>query len=618
MRRSGIVLSFGIALAVMHVAPSAQARSGDPDPQPPTRTRVFPAHLDKIMLVCRSMGIEVVELVSVPGQFRIHRTRGMKRSEEVLRKVADDLHASLEWRSDGRVAIIHKPLPAERREKLLLRLRSDDSTVAAGAMREMARSTDLGLLEEVVKQADAGEGRARQAALAIADASRLDEAWRLDSKRALTALALESPWRIGVSSAFRYLKDIKEPELVDLLAATLERGSKYYSSGIVSCLASLGGPRARDGLKAAFSDPDSREREAVAERLGWADLPDDEVLAMCRRAMRDPSAQIRCEITKSLDRFETARVLDFYDARLVGDPAAYVRKAAADALGEIAVEGALPHIEVLLDDDDRKVRTAALQSLGKICAPRTIELFAAMVDAPEARSNAMEALAKLDVDAAWLVLERAVVDDDPTVSVAAIRTLARRSGPRTERVLRAALHDPREHVRNAALWGLFEIDVAGAVDMALKAVKNKDHTVRERAARYLGEQETPGRKALLRRLAGDDDPLVRWGAALAIGSMGARDMLPVIAGLATDKDTDVRTVVMGSMMHFPGPGEHALDALARGIRDAEGMVRITAVRSLRRFDGPKALDLMGRVLEDDIENNARDAVKYIARKRSPR
>ena len=194
--------------------------------------------------------------------------------------------------------------------------------------------------------------------------------------------------------------------------------------------------------------------------------------------------------------------------------------------------------------------------------------------------------------------------------------LALLRGPQAERFLRVALEDPRESVRNAALSGLFEIDAAGAVDTAVKALRSEDQTVRTQAARYLGKLKTPERKKLLRLLAGDDDPLVREGVASALGNMGERDMLPVLAGLAADGDKDVRAAVMGRMWSFRG--EEPLDILSRGIEDVEWKVRHMAVYSLRRFDTDRALDLMGRVLHDDQESLSQTALKYIAGKRSPR
>jgi HEAT repeat protein len=648
VRSSGLVLSLAVALAV---APTAHARTTRPGPEGPSRTRVFPAYLRDIKIVCRSMGVEVVELIGSPGYSRVFRTQGMKRPEEVLRKVTDDLHARLEWRSDGRVAIIHTPLPAARREAFLRRLQSDDSTVVAGAMREMARTNDLYLMEMVIRQVDVGDSRARQAALAIADARRLDEAWHLDGKRAheLTALILQSPSGRSAGQALYRLNGVRDPRLVELLLATLRRGGSPCYNYIISRLANIGGPRVRDGLSAALDDHDFEVREAVARNLIHAKLPDDEVLAMCRRALGDPLPRVRSEAASSLARFPVALALPLYEialndehpgpraeaiesllvrrnadhvhliARLAGDPSPYVRRHVARAFEWIPVESALPHLKSLIEDDDNKVRAAAQRALGSIRSRMAIEFFVARMKAPGTRSHAMDTLAKLNVDAVWRVLEKAAASDDEKMAAEALRTLAHGRGKPAERYLRFCLHDPRELVKNAALAGLFEIDASGAIDMAIESLKSKNQSLRKTAADYLGKRKTHQRKALLVRLARDEDSLVRIGSVLAISDMMDRDMMPILAEMASDKDVDVRTRVMGTMsrsIHIFD--DEALDILSRGIKDVEPKVRFMAVFSLRRFDTDRALELMARVLEDEAENIAWDAAKHIAKKRSPR
>ncbi len=161
-----------------------------------------------------------------------------------------------------------------------------------------------------------------------------------------------------------------------------------------------------------------------------------------------------------------------------------------------------------------------------------------------------------------------------------------------EKLLLAALDDPREEMRRAiirnlgAIWGLPEVSRLG----------DEDFDVRWKAAEVLGK---PGDSRAVEPLIAalrDEDFDVRWKAAEALGELGdPRAVEPLIATLR-DKDWEMREVGAEALVNI---GEPAMEPLIVALRDEDSNVRRAAAEALRWIGAPRAVEPLSAALRDE-------------------
>lgn len=141
-----------------------------------------------------------------------------------------------------------------------------------------------------------------------------------------------------------------------------------------------------------------------------------------------------------------------------------------------------------------------------------------------------------------------------------------------------------------AMWGLGQI--AGASGNAknnqrvltdvLPLLKDPDAEVRAQAAKVLGDHRFGGAQETLVRLTKDEQPRVRYFAALGLGKLGRRESIPVLVDLLranADRDAYVRhAAVMGLV--WIGDASGILSAA----RDPSPSVRMGALLAMRRLE----------------------------------
>jgi cyclophilin family peptidyl-prolyl cis-trans isomerase/HEAT repeat protein len=208
-----------------------------------------------------------------------------------------------------------------------------------------------------------------------------------------------------------------------------------------------------------------------------------------------------------------------------GDVHSNVRLEAVGALGALRATDALPAIQDLLTESWPVLRGAALRA-------------AALID----RESFMLLLSGLDEDAHWTV--RATLAD-VLAGLPAELALGR---------LRGMLNDEDKRVIPAVLGGLVRLRAPDVNDMLLARLKDSDQSVREAAARHIGELKVPGGPEALREAyragQGDSGYGVRAAALAALAAYGAE----------------------------------ATDALRAGLEDQDWAVRLRAAQLLARID----------------------------------
>lgn len=219
----------------------------------------------------------------------------------------------------------------------------------------------------------------------------------------------------------------------------LPRQPRTVAAGILALVIVVGCQESVDDRRAAIYD---LKRDPTPENLelirGFLDDDDNDVRATALFALVD------------------LRTDDALAVALTGvdDPDGYVRRVAADMLGEIEDSSTVPVLtKLLLGDADPKVRRAAALSLVAIGGPdAVVGLSQALVDPmKEVRLAATKGVADLDPLSSVETLSVMVLDDpDWEIRAQAARALGDSGLSELIPVLEQAESDPNEFVRAAA------------------------------------------------------------------------------------------------------------------------------------------------------------------------
>ena len=226
------------------------------------------------------------------------------------------------------------------------------------------------------------------------------------------------------------------------------------------------------------------------------------------------------------------------------------RAQATLGLGKIATPTAIATLVRALNDDDLKLRSAAVVALaraGQSTDPGARQttltsLIGALQDAnASVRLGAAQTLQTLHAPEASPALTQALQanKDAPDVRAAAATALGYAENRAGAAPLVVALNDPDGIVTSAAQQALTAIGQAAVPD--LLAVLQRGGTDALYAAEALGRQGTPALPAL-QQAAGTASPLAQRWIAVALGTVGTAEARPVLQQLAQSPDNDVKFV----------------------------------------------------------------------------
>jgi HEAT repeat protein len=162
--------------------------------------------------------------------------------------------------------------------------------------------------------------------------------------------------------------------------------------------------------------------------------------------------------------------------------------------------------------------------------------------------------------------------------------------------LLVAVKDDDEHVREAVVHALGEIESAEAVPSLLAAVRDKATAVRAGAAWALGEIEDKRAVEPLMRTLWDPEPDVRAQAAWALGELEDKRAVLGLMGALKDKDARVRRQVAWALGEIEDP--RAVPLLVGTLHDADAEVREQAAWALGEIADPGAAVPLARALKD--------------------
>ncbi len=290
-------------------------------------------------------------------------------------------------------------------------------------------------------------------------------------------------------------------------------------------------------------------------------------------ALRDIGAI--AEIVSGLDR----------SLRKIQDPE--IQEAIGDAAGALADEAIVERMVARLGEPrvppaERAHLVNAVGALGAVSAGSVVDAYLhALPELREAYRAAMRAAGERTVE----VLQARIQSKVPEVVAAAAEFLGLSGSPGVAELLIGLTRHSDERVREAALLGLAELGGREISRPAMPALKDESVLVRTAAARAIAAAGDVGASTVLvRRLEQEKDEGVLAALLKAIGQLGAKEALEVLARFAEPggkprRTPFVRAAAIEGLARLDRMEAKAL--LELYARDKEPTVKRAAEASLR-------------------------------------
>ncbi len=274
--------------------------------------------------------------------------------------------------------------------------------------------------------------------------------------------------------------------------------------------------------------PDVEARRAV-QALQLASRPEDQ------RAMIEKLRALTPDVLGLRDIGAVAEVVAGLDRALSKTQDADIQEAIGGVAGMLADEGIVERMVARLGEPrvpptERAHLVNAVGALGAVSAGLVVDAYLHV--APELREAyraAMRAAGERTVE----VLQSHIENKVPEVVAAAAEFLGLSGSPQVTEPLIRLTHHPDERVREAALLGLAELGGREISRPAMPALKDESVLVRTAAARTVAAAGDVGATTvLIRRLEQEKDEGVLAALLKAIGQLGAKEALDVLAKYA--------------------------------------------------------------------------------------
>jgi HEAT repeat protein len=318
----------------------------------------------------------------------------------------------------------------------------------------------------------------------------------------------------------------------------------------------------------ALASDDERLRDVALG--GLPALDDPSVSTVLVNAAEHASHRTRASAIRALGHIALAPETEAALLKALGDPDAWVRYYACQALGKLSVVSALPLIVERLEDAAGQVKMAAV-----------------------------EALAALPGQAALEALTKAMRSNDPEVQRAAVVGAAERAEPELRPMLLAALASPDASIRLVAVSSLARFENTEN-ELGAAAFDDSDAAVRAAALGLLANRSDSGASHTLLNLLTRDPESTAVVAALAQGV--DQRIASILARLEAADDGLARALLAVLARSESQQGRAALDI---ALASPNIVVRRAAARVLSLLLDDSAKSSLARAASNDTDAEVR-------------
>jgi HEAT repeat protein len=352
------------------------------------------------------------------------------------------------------------------------------------------------------------------------------------------------------------------------------------ASGVRLPTETIGPQRASSAFRPNMLPPDVEARRALASLQSATDVE-------MRKGLIDQLRKITPDLLALRDLGAIAEVVAGLDRCLgkIQDPE--VQEAIGETAGALADEAIVERMVARLGEPrvppaERAHLVHAVGALGAISAGPVVDAY---LHAPAELREPYRAAMREAGERATEVLQERAKSKVPEVAAAAAEFLGLTGGQETAPLLFDLARHSDERVREAALLGLAEIGGREISRPAIPSLKDESVLVRTAAARVIATAGDPSATTVLvRRLEQEKDEGVLAALLKAIGQLGAKESLEVLAKYAEPggkprRTPFVRAAAIEGLSRLDRVEAKAL--LELYARDKEPTVKRAAEASLR-------------------------------------
>ena len=291
-----------------------------------------------------------------------------------------------------------------------------------------------------------------------------------------------------------------------------------------------------------------------------------------------------------LDRLKAAEFLGLLGdesvvpmlSHLLDDPASDVRWQAASALRNISGPDTEAALIKALQDPEWATRARAAEALGRMKAnsaiPHLRPLFVS--DMPRERSDATYALVLMKINAQTEGISDLMLDDDPRVSTAAALAIDVSNSSDPINTISSHIQSENPYIREKAAYLLTRLHSVGSIPLISNLLKDPDSNVTVIAIQSLAELNAVEYIHDIVSFFNHQVPFVRAIAAFSCQLFGSKFVVPSLLTLVHDPDSEVRFATVRTLGALGVSNENVINEIIPLLKDPAPKVRLHATITL--------------------------------------
>jgi len=448
-----------------------------------------------------------------------------------------------------------------------------------------------------------------------------EEKLNLTALRALVRIAEASKPRI-VEQAERQLIQSRFREsfpaqkiapLIEHLHTTPKREVKAF---ILKFLGWTGNEDALPVLTAHLDHPDTAE--VAAQGLidfGPAAIPS--ILSALQNEEEDDIVGLLLRVVNVIGGREAIpSILSFLD---YDNP--MIRRLAIETLGEIPDPASIDYLLAKLDDSDITSQQAAVNSISALAAAfpeiknDVLGKIKRLLLSPSTpiKLNSLSVYVNIQGEGYHDELLLASKDSDPVIRQKAVSLMGKFSEEKFADQLVLSLADESTSVRLAAINAIVRHRPETGLEPLISSLDDQDIWIRTAAAQALGEYRHPNAVEPLRRHLMHDPPPVRIAVIEALGKSEDLRVKEVLFSCLAESDPEIQRAAMLALSRIPG--QDVFERLLAALDHEDWRLRAAAATSLGTRGDRAALPALHRALEDNdtyVQQSAILALEKVA------
>jgi twitching motility protein PilT len=421
------------------------------------------------------------------------------------------------------------------------------------------------------------------------------------------------PKRVYRQLAETLLSHYGVDKVADALAGELILGAWTNRSDPLRYLVDIAPDKASGACKQTLLIGNESDRLTALEIL--ADSGRDEAVATLADSVDDDSEKVRSLLAERAGRIPgeaSVRTL----MKLALDKKAYIAEKALEGLKRLADESSLPAVIQCARHDNVTIRAAALATLGDIGTSDQLELLIqgikdSDIHIRQAAENAVTRISqRVDIDRTN-VISGLLQDEDVNVRRAAARIIGEIDTPKILDNIFVYMQDDDWWVRESVVKSLTRLKDPDVYPAAVELLRHSDPALRRYAIDILVNLENNQAVESLLMLLKDADWWVRERAAIALGKLGSKDVIPMLADLlAIPKLRPAAAEAMGNI-----GDQSAVQPLLNHLQDSNTESRLAILSALEKIKSFDSIPYIETCLNDSSRDVRIRTAEVLARLR---